>query len=45
MSGLQVLPEPLIMFIITLAASAATEFATNVAIVTILLPIILQMVS
>ena len=45
MASLQVLPAPLIMFIVVLAASAATELATNVAIVAILLPILLQMVS
>ena len=44
MGSLQVLSSPLIMFILVLAASAATELATNSAIVTILLPIVLQMV-
>ena len=44
MASLQVLPAPLIMFIVVLAASAATELATNVAIVAILLPILLHMV-
>ena len=44
MASLQVLPSPLIMFIVVLAASAATELATNAAIVTILLPIVLKMV-
>ena len=44
LSGLSSLPAPALMFLITLAASITTEFASNVAILSILVPIVLEMV-